>query len=331
MGFQKRFERTILATQNASVDGQQTFEIPRGDDLAELTLFCSGIVTNTTAFAALKADGIPQIIKKLEFLVNDSEVIYTVDGAQLVYGSMYRIRGGAQFSVTQPLVALGWSAFEFECTIDVAPILARADFYKQGTLRTANYNNVTLRITYGNLSDVFTGAGAGTIAFNALTNRMSVVQYQEIATRNDDGSLELSVPSLRAYRVYNVEAVGVGGAYRRKLDVNQLVRGLSIRTTDASGATLSSLIDTLTIYVGTEARFAMSGQFLRERTRCLFSVAPRAGWYYVDFASRFGGEDSLNDMLNNIQSENGNVDITVEISTTAAAIINVSSHGFKRV
>ncbi len=324
MAASRKFRRNLIGQGSTALGGSVIFDVPRTVDYNAVSVLCAGVITNTVAFTAIKNDGILNLIKSLEVIVNGSDVVYSITGAQAVRGALVRTRHGSQASIIQPLVAIGASPFEFEFNIDFAAFGAMRP--KDSNLRAFDYTNVQIRVNFASaLTDIFTGAGAGVLTSNALT--LLSDETQELF--GDDGNR--SQPILRRYHTnadYNFAGAGV---QRIRLDPNQLIRGFSFRAIDAAGALVNTVMGNVKVIHGTDVLFDCSAGMMREVARIDFQSIPSAGWYYLDLIGNFGAPDHLADMISTYLHENGNIDAYLEITSVAAGTVNVQTHGFRKM
>lgn len=169
-----------------------TFDIPRDIalHLESVIIDYSGTANITTPFAA--ATGIRRfgVVQNVE-IVADSRTLISAPGHFFAQGQPGRNTSGSS-SFVQPSPANGVTAFSGTYVVDFAAMDALNP--KDSNLRSANYSQLQIRLTIGQLSDLYSGAVAGAGTITTLTGTVSSRGLiEEVAAGN--GAV-LTLPSL---------------------------------------------------------------------------------------------------------------------------------------
>ena len=173
----------VIQTVPVTADGQVfTIDLPRGPHLERVCLRVSGTFAITTTFTAVRAAAAYRYLKRCDFVLNSNVTMDSVSGTQLAQLYVTLRNNPTSTNPSGFGVAAG-------LTFDAAYYFDRAGLDmvrpKDSMLKTdVGVANLQLRITLGNLSDMFTGAGVATYTSVSLT--VSVMDYQE--QRAADGS-----------------------------------------------------------------------------------------------------------------------------------------------
>jgi hypothetical protein len=162
-----------------------TFDIPRQLDLESLLLVLSGSINVTVAYAAVKTQSVYGLVKRVELLANGQTVMEQIGGYELAALTIGQARGIAQSNaafVTAPGVGVAAQSFALRLPIDRSMFDAVRP--KDTNLQTRDLATLQLRVTVGQFTDVFTGAGTGAFTSTSATLWASSVQeYPDQAGR----------------------------------------------------------------------------------------------------------------------------------------------------
>ncbi len=164
------------ATKYFNPGTADTIDLPLGFDLESLHLYFSGTLTNSVAWTGIKSEGLSKLIKRLEVLHN-GETIATIN-MDIVAGGNYP-RDGGVIRVNPGYTAAAQSG----------EVVGFVDFSHVGGVRPKDSNLVTagsrqlqLRITWGQWTDMY--LGAGTVSAYSLALAVSVYETKEAVGPN---------------------------------------------------------------------------------------------------------------------------------------------------
>lgn len=322
-----------LTSQNAPALGQRVvFDIPRTADLEEIKVLFSGSLQLTTGATALITDGVLNLITAVELLANSGrDVIVSAPFNILIQGNMFRRRRSSSPVITQPGVAIAVNTFSVAGTLDLSAYGTIRP--KDTSVRENNYESLQLAFRFaGDVTGVYTGGGFVNTT-NVLSLVVSVKETIELADTNGATSNPVARPLITSN---DLIIAGASNKVQYKLTPGQGLRGLVLRvTTNANppvlnGTVASGLLTRVRVNVGKVNRLDKAGStILAEMSQDYKdSNAPPVGYYFLDFATRQGADDHLNDVLNLDPSHTNGADSMLEIDTSGACIVSVLQVGY---
>ncbi len=320
--------RSELSAQSAPALGAVvTYEIPRTSDLESLLIQFSGSIQLTTGAAALITDGVCNLITAVELLANSGrDVIASLPFSALVQGNMWRRKAGRAPVISQPGIGIAVNAFNVVTNLDLAAFGSIRP--KDSSLRENNYESLQLRFRFaGDWSGVFTGGGF--VATTAVLNL--VVRAKECVELPDPKTGVFSSPIMRPAKTSNdIIVAGASNKVQYRLTPGQGLRGLILKvTTNATPPVLSdALISRVRVNVGKVNRVDEAGATIKAEMSVDYPATPPVGYYFMDFADRFGSDDHLNDVLDLDPMQTNGADSMLEFDTSGACIISVVQDGY---
>ena len=165
-------------------NGQPSFDIPRGYDIAAIGLRLFANVQVTTNGTAVRAEAPAQLIKRVELTADGKNTIASFPMVLLNRGNPYR-RGGQLGSLTPPTAA----------TVATYPVMASGFLDQQlvdgirakdSNLRTEGMSALSMRLTYGAANDLFTGGVVSLVV--AASGFVNTWLYEYVELQASDGS-----------------------------------------------------------------------------------------------------------------------------------------------
>lgn len=263
--------------------GSDTIDLPIGLMAESIQLYFQGTITNTVAWAGVRSEGIAKLIKRVQIMIN-GETIHELSGEALTHGNFAR-KGGV--IKANPLPAVGVQNVEVVGFLDMAAI---AHFNpKDSILNTRGARMFQLRIVWGQLADVFTGAGTSTAA---LTLSALVRQTKEFG----DEFGYVKEPEVRRLTRFTERPYTSSTVDRFQLDPNVMYRGLVLRC-ESGGELSTAVLNNVRVMVGSEIPFDAPAPMIVDMNLHdnEFSLPP--GYYFIDFAPAAGGMPKMSDFL----------------------------------
>lgn len=319
--------RGELTPQNLPVLGARVvYDIPRTADLESIFVLFSGSITLSVAAAALVTDGILNLITAVELIANSGrDPIVTVPFNILTQGNMFRRKRGNAPAITQPGIAIAVNTFSVSSVIDMAAFAMVRP--KDTSLREGNYESLQLAFRFaGDLTGVYTGGGFVSTA-QSLNLVVRVKECVELADANN----VYSSPVARVLMTSNdIIIAGASDKIQYKLTPGQGLRGIVLKVqNNAVPAVLSnSILTRARVNVGKVLRVDLAGATIIAEMAQEHSAVPPVGYYFIDFADRFGADDHLNDVIDLDPAQTNGADSILEISTNAACTVSVMQIGY---
>ena len=222
---QTRGLRLVKAAPIQVDNFQDTVDIPRGPAVEFVELRISGTFAITVAFTTVRNIAAYRFLKRADFVLNSNVTLDSVSGPQLA--QLYVTRRTYP-PVTNPAGVAIAGGYSFDAVFIFDRAIMDMMRPKDSMLKTdVGVANLQLRLQFGALSDLFTGAGTAT--YTAVTYSVSVGDYQE--QKAADGS----TPSPSFYAKRNGFTVPIAGASNGnlvKLNTGNRVRIVSLRVLD---------------------------------------------------------------------------------------------------
>jgi|CXWL01.1.fsa_nt_gi hypothetical protein len=263
-------------------NGIDTINLPIGYDLDNIGLYLSGLFNVTTAFAGCKLDGLAKLIKRVE-LVHDGETLSSLTGEQFFYGNPHR---NGFVSRVNPWASVGLQPGSVSGFLDLS--LVGSIRPKDSSLRTLGSRQLQLRIVWGVLSDMYTGAGACSPAIPVVTLNVAVREYHEIKGTQ--------LPELRRLYKTNEISYPSGKVDKIQLDSNVYYKGILLRS-ESNGEVSVGVINSIKVQVGSDVIFDMPAWMLVDVNRQDLNINLFAGYLWLDFAPAPSGLSKLGDFL----------------------------------
>lgn len=251
MGQQYRIKRRthqIALTEN----NVTTLDLPRGYDLESLMLQVTGVANVTTAGAAVRALAPTQLIKRVELIADGKNTIASVPGWSLVKNF-----GRDQFGLMTPPTGFAIAAYNVEFFGVLDQALIDGIRPKDSNLRTSGMSLLQLRITTGALTDMFTGAPAGSMTTFSLN--VGTVETIELP----DAKGEVTSPLYLQKRSYQDIAIPATNANQQVvLPIGNALRGVLLLAT-VNGEPSNAVLNNLQLASGVDVRVNMPASMMQ--------------------------------------------------------------------
>jgi hypothetical protein len=299
---------------NFNANGNETIDLPIGFDIESLHLYLKGTINVTAAYATCLTEGLAKLVRRVELLAN-GEVVATVPGTFLFHSNFERKAGVIK---QNPGVGIAVQACRIAGFLDLAHVGGLRP--KDSNLRTLGFRQLQLRVYWGALTDMYTGAGA---AVPSLT--LTASTYEENTVGGVGGSQAPEARRLYKY-VLDKPYAAANGNERILLDPNILYRGIMLRCEDA-GELSTAVLNNVKIQYGTENPIDLPASVIQDaNTQDLDFVLP-AGYYFVDFSSAAGGQAKVSDFLDTYL--NPNAYMVLDVNGGANFRVQAVSHQFE--
>jgi hypothetical protein len=300
---------------NFSANGNETIDLPIGFDLESLHLYLQGTITNSVGYTTCLTEGLAKLIRRVELLAN-GEVVATLPGTFLFHGNFARRAGVIKVN---PGVGAAVQTCEIVGFMDLAHVGGMRP--KDTNLRTFGFRQLQLRVYWGALTDMYTGAGTTTAT--ALT--LTVSTYEENQIGGIQGSQAPEARRLYKY-VLDKPYASANGNERILLDPNILYRGIMLRC-ENNGELSSSVLNNVKIQYGTENPVDLPASMIQDaNTQDLDFVLP-VGYYFIDFSPAAGGLAKFSDFLDTYL--NPNAYMVLDVNGGAGYRIQAVAHQFE--
>lgn len=271
MGKQYRTKRRVFSV-SAGIADNSVFEadIPRAYDIESFIIRVTATAHVTTAGAAVRAMAPTQLIKRLELVADGKNTIASVPGWALVKNF-----GREQFGLMTPPSNFTAADYAIEMVGSLDQALIDGVRPKDSNLRTSGMSMLRMRFTMGALTDLFTGAPAGT--FTALAVEIYVIETVELP--DDKG--QVSQPLYLQKRSYQDIALPASNANQQiVLPVGNSLRGLMILTT-INGEPSDAVLNNVQLASGLDVRINLPGAALQRMNAVdypAYGMLLNSGW-----------------------------------------------------
>ncbi|MGL6121758.1 MAG: hypothetical protein ACRC1W_01725, partial [Shewanella sp.] len=176
---QFRVDQHTVTAENQII----TFDLPRQLDYESFILTLNVALNITTTFTALKSQGVYGFVRRVELISNGQTVLEQLGGFELAFiAALARTNSAAAFTtaasgfIANPAIT-GVTSFGLTVPIDRAMMdMVRS---KDTNLASRDLSTLQMRVTLGALTDIFTGAGVGTVTSATSFARLDATGIQE--------------------------------------------------------------------------------------------------------------------------------------------------------
>lgn len=271
----------VVTTIPITQDNQQALvDLPRGPHIESVILRITGTFAITTVFTAVRSAAAYLYLRRADWVLNSNVTLDSVSGAQLAQLYVTR-RNFPTLTVPSGVAVAGGYTFEASFIFDRA--LMDMMRPKDSMLKTdVGVSNNQLRIQFGALSDMFTGAGVAT--YTSVSAEVSVIDYQEARDSGGD------TPSPAYYIKRNgltIALPAAGNGQQIKLNTGNRLRLASMRVLDGTTREPSAaLVTRIKVQRAGDTRVDMTSLALQRLNSSAYgSGALLTGQVVVDFAS----------------------------------------------
>jgi hypothetical protein len=293
-----------------------TFDLPRQMDYEGLTLRLAGNIVVTTAFTTVKTQSVYGLVRRVELLANGQTVMDQIGGYELAALTIGQTRQIAQANaayVTAPGVTVATQPFALTLPID----RAMSDMVrpKDTNLASRDLSTLQLRITIGQLADLYTGAGVAT--FSACTATLFADAIQEYP----DADKRITLPPYLLKRTQQDVAIASTNAnLQLRLPVGNIMRRVTLVQRTTADLTVA-LLNNIQLIRGSDVRVNLDQFTLREHTAHNSGGALFTGVLSLDFARRRQRLGKITDCW----SLGGAADVFLNMDVTASGTSPVIS------
>lgn len=295
-----------------TADNQQvTLDLPRGPHLEGAILRVGGTINNTVAFTAVRNLAPYQYLRNVQWVINSNVTLDSVSGTQLFQSYFTR----RNFPPSTSPAAAGVGAQSFAATFALDRVIMDMMRPKDSILKTdVGMANNQLRIQFGALADMYTGAGTAT--YTAVTWSVFVQDYQEAPTAGGD----TPAPTWYAKRTgTRITLPSAGAGQLIKLNTGNRLRAISVRALNSTtGEPDINLISRLGLIRAGDTRVDMAVPDLLVKNAMDYGVAPSAGQAIIDLAN----PGSLGVRYSEFWPIPSSADTFLRVDTTGATILD---------
>lgn len=248
-----------------------TVDLPRGYDIESVYLVLYGSIVLTTAGTAVRAESPSGLVQRAEIIADGKNTIASVrfDALQQFNGMR---RGQGQR--TPPGNTVATHPIRASMVIDQSIVDGVRP--KDSALRTSGMSLLQLRLTFGALTDLYTGAPVGTLSNVFVDVVMS--ELVEIA----DESGEVTTPLYLLKRSYqDITIAGANSNLEIPLPVGNVFRGTLLRSS-SSAEPSDSVINNVVLRSGVDVRINATYQNLKTLNTMDYGFAPPTGYVFAD-------------------------------------------------
>ena len=294
---------------------QFSIDLPRGPHIESVIIRIAGTANITTAFTAVRNSAAFRFLRRADWVLNSNVTLDSVSGMQIAQSSVITRR---QLPLRTDPAGFGISAQPFEVSFLLDRAIMDMMRPKDSMLKTdIGVSNNQLRLQFGALSDMFTGAGVA--GYTNVTGSVSVVDYQE--ARDSDGN----TPSPIWYAKRNgnfVPLAGAGNGQQIKITTGNRLRYLSMRVLDAvTQEPNAALLTRIRMQRAGDTRVDMSALDLQRISQGAYANPLMTGQYVIDYAN----QGQLGIRYSEFWPIPSSADTFLLVDTTAAAIIETST------
>ena len=165
----------VVKTINITQDNQlETVDLPRGPHIEYVMVRVTGTINITTTYTAVRSSAAYLYLSRADWTLNSNVTLDSVSGGQIAQS--YVTRRNVPPAVNPAGFGVGAQSFSATFVLDRALMDMKRP--KDSMLKTdIGVSNNQLRLSFGKLSDMFTGAGVA--AYTAVTATIIVGDYQE--------------------------------------------------------------------------------------------------------------------------------------------------------
>jgi hypothetical protein len=294
---------------------QVTIDLPRGPHIESVIVRVAGTATITTTYTAVRNAAAFRFLRRADWVLNSNVTLDSVSGMQLAQSEVITRRNLP--TRTDP-AGFGVSAQPFEVSFVLDRAIMDMIRPKDSMLKTdVGVSNNQLRLQFGALSDMFTGAGVAT--YTNVTVSVSVVDYQEARDSNGD------TPSPTWYAKRNgnfVSIASAGNGQQIKLSTGNRLRYVSMRILDAATQEPNiALLSRVRIQRAGDTRIDMATTDLLRLNQMAYGNALLSGQVVADFANN----GQLGIRYSEYWPIPSSADTYLLVDTTAACIVETST------
>lgn len=279
MAKQYRIKRRVQQVP-VSFGQSVTVDLPRGYDIESIYLVLYGSIVLTTAGTAVRAEAPCGLVQRAEVIADGKNTIASVRFDAL---NQYNIMRRSQGQRTAPGNTVATHSIRASMAIDQA--LMDGVRAKDSNLRTSGMSLLQLRLTFGQLTDVYTGSPVGTLS-NVFVD---VVTSELVEIADDQG--EVTTPLYLLKRSYqDITIAGANSNLEIPLPVGNVFRGTMLRAS-SSGEPSDSVLNNVILRSGVDVRINATYQNLRSMNTLDYGIAPPTGYVWGDcmYAGQLAG------------------------------------------
>lgn len=295
-------------TMAFAAGGVGTMDLPITADTEGLHLYLSGNIVVGTQYTACVTEGMAKLIQKIE-IIKDGETIYSAPGSIMSHGNYPRDGGVIRVN---PGVTVATQTGEIVGFIDFAHIGGLNP--KDSILRSSKARTFQMRVTWGQFSDMYTGAGA--VTSNTLVLKVAVRAQKP--QPGEDMSKDFD-PELRRIAVFNDRAYANSmTADKIQLQTDKLYKAIILRC-ETAGDLSTAVLNNVRVLAGSDVLYDLSAAQIADQNTHDFEWTLPGGYYVIPFSPTPHGLERVTDFLDT----HGRKDVYLELNVTGGATTKV--------
>lgn len=264
-------------------NGTDTINLPIGYDLETVSLYLSGVINVTTAYTGVKSEGLGWLIKRVD-LMHNGETIATIPFTIASHGNFARC---GSLVKANPGTAIGSYNVEVLAFIDQSHIGGMRP--QDSCLFTEGSRQLSLKITWGAITDFMLGAGACTPA-------VPVISLQCMARETKHLGARTGLPELKRLHKFNEVPATVSKVEKIPLETSMSYRGIMLRC-ESNGDLSTAVLNSVRVMLGTDYIYDLPATFIQDTNTQDLDLTLPAGYYWIDFAPAPCGYAKVSDFL----------------------------------
>jgi len=304
----------VVKTINITQDNQlETVDLPRGPHIEYVAVRVQGTINITTTYTAVRSAAAYLFLGRADWTLNSNVTLDSVTGGQLAQS--YVTRRSLPPAVNPAGFGIGAQSFSATFMFDRALMDMKRP--KDSMLKTdIGVSNNQLRLSFGKLSDMFTGAGVAT--YTAVTATVIVGDYQEAHDSNGN------TPQPSYYIKRNGQRIALptsGSNQQVKINTGNRLRLISVRVLD--GTTFepnAALMTRLRVIRAGDTRVDITVPELQSLNSCQYGYSLLGGQVLYDFAN--AGQLS-GVMYSEFWPIPSSADTFLSVDTTASCVLEI--------
>lgn len=270
-----------------------TLDLPRDYDYESIFLRINGSVQVTTAFTSVRNEAPCQLVQRVEVIADGKNNIFSAPfwfASNANYGRDL-LQNGARVLTPPSSAALGTYAIE---GIGVVDLMTQDSVRpKDSNFRSSGLSLFQLRLTFGQLADMFVGAGVA-VASGQIYVDVFVQQLVEIADQNGQVTTPIA---LKKVSFQEIALPSSNANQEIRLPAGNYIRSAVVRTEGltTAGEPSTGVLNNVQLAAGVDVRMNLGAANLRAKNNADYGYL-NAGYYVADVTSKGASAINLTDL-----------------------------------
>ena len=312
-----------VASVPFTAGGFATLDLPRDYDYESIFMRINGNIVVGTGYTAVRAEAPTQLVQRAEVIADGKNNIFSAPfwfASNANYGRSL-LQSGARVLTPPSAATAATYAVEAIGAIDLmTPDSIRP---KDSNFRSSGLSLFQLRLTFGQVADVFTGTG-GAITSNTLTVDVFVQQLVEIADQNGQVTTPIA---LKKVSFQEIALTSSNANQEVRLPAGNFIRSAVVRTdgSTTAGEPSSAVLNNLQLTAGVDVRMNLGAANLRAKNNADYGFIP-VGYYVADVTSKGDAAINLTDLWDVTGASEPKVIVDVNGSATTKMQVVVTEY-----